>query len=158
MIITSIPDFRSQYDASLGLLRLAWMPGRHSDHVRASAAQLLVLARQLEVRQLMLDMNTVPNIGVTDEDWLGTHWMPGLVALPLERLVLVMDGDQIHNQLVVNALHELVQPLIRFDAQYFSDSESALGWLTEAAGPPHLAQLLAEWATAESETVPTVRL
>lgn len=151
VIISRIPEFRLQHDETQGLLRLAWVAGANPFNMRAGAEQLLELAHELEIRQLLLDMNTVPNIGVTDEAWLGLHWMPGLVQLPLERLVLVIDQSQIHNQLVVDALHDIVQPLIRFDSQYFPDPESALDWLTTETGTSaRLPTLLAEWAATEA--------
>ncbi|MBW3128245.1 MULTISPECIES: hypothetical protein [Hymenobacter] len=102
-----------------------------------------MLLQQLAVRRLLLDMNSVPDLSLEDEVWLGTHWMPGLVVLPLERLVLVLDSGQTHNQLAINALHSLVQPAIRFDAQYFSDTKSAMGWLTDDSD--RLPALAAEW-------------
>lgn len=144
MIITSIADFCLQHDAALGLLRLEWVSGPGTQTLRASAGQLLALAQDLAVRHLLLDLDSVPDIPVYDQIWLGTHWMPGIVQLPLERLVLVIGPHRVHNQLAVDALHDLVQPAIRFDAQYFSDPEPALRWLTDDS--PRLPALLAEWA------------
>ncbi len=143
MIITHIPDFTLHYDEALGLLRLEWVSGEATHTLRASAEQLLFLARELAVRTLLIDMNSVPNISVEDELWLGTYWMPGIVQLPLERLVLAIDSSQLHNQLAIDALHDLVQPAIRFESHYFSDALSALHWLTE--GTNRLPALLAEW-------------
>lgn len=143
MIISSIADFCLQYDEALGLLRLEWISENGTRTLRTSAAQLLGLARQLAVRVLLLDMNTVPNISVDDELWLGVHWMPGIVQLPLQHLVLAIDGSRVHNQLAIDALHDLVQPTIRFESHYFSDSDSAMHWLTEGTG--RLPALLAEW-------------
>jgi hypothetical protein len=132
-----------QYDDVLGLLRLEWISGEGIDTLRASAKELLLLARQLAVRCLLIDMNTVPDILIEDELWLGTHWMPGIVQLPLEHLVLAIDSNRIHNQLAIDALHDLVQPNIRFESHYFSDAASAMHWLTE--GTTRLPALLAEW-------------
>lgn len=128
----------------LGLLRLEWISGTGTGTLRASAAQLLVLARQLAIHSLLLDMNTVPNIPVEDELWLGAHWMPGIVQLPLAHLILVISTDQVHNQLAVDALHDLVHPSIRFESHYFADADSAIQWLAE--GTDRLPPLLAEWA------------
>ena len=103
-----------------------------------------MLLRELAVRHLLLDMNSVPNLPFADQLWLGDHWMPGLVTLPLERLVLIISSNQIHNQLVIDVLHDLVKLDIRFEAQYFSDMESALDWTTD--GSPRLSELSVEWA------------
>ncbi|HEX8505401.1 MAG TPA: hypothetical protein VF630_08540 [Hymenobacter sp.] len=143
MIITNIPDFRLQHDEVLGLLRLEWVSDDGTGTLRVSAEQLLKLAQQVAVRCLLLDMNSVPNISVADELWLGTYWMPGIVQLPLQHLVLAIDSSQIHNQLAIDALHDLVQPAIRFESHYFSDAESAMHWLTE--GTSRMPALQAEW-------------
>jgi hypothetical protein len=145
-----IPNFCLQYDQILSVLRLEWVA--HSDHrqLRASAEELLSLLRSLEVRHLLLDMNSVPNLPFADQLWLGDHWMPALVALPLERLVLIISSSQIHNQLAIDALHDLVKPAIRFESQYFSDMESALDWTTDSS--PRLAALGAEWAARYAAT------
>lgn len=144
MILRSIPDFCLQYDQSLSVLRLEWVSRYGMQGMRASAQELLALMRGLFVRNLLIDMNSIPNLSTADQAWLGEHWMPELVALHLERLVLIIDRDRVHNQLVIDVLHDLVQPDIRFDAQYFSDSASALHWLTD--GSDRLPALEAEWA------------
>jgi hypothetical protein len=143
VILRSISDFCLQYDEGLGVLRLEWIAGDDMRELRASARQLLLLIRALAVRHLLLDMDSVPDLSIADQLWLGDHWMPVLVELTLERLVLVIDGSRIHNQLAIDSLHDLVQPAIRFDAQYFSDSTSALHWLTD--GSDRLPTLVAEW-------------
>jgi hypothetical protein len=87
---------------------------------------------------------------VADQWWLGEYWMPQLVALPLERLVLVIASNQVHNQLAIDALHDLVQPAIQFDSQYFSDSVSAMDWLTD--GSERLPALEKEWLNRHEAT------
>jgi hypothetical protein len=145
VIIRSLPTFCLQYDPHFGLLRLEWVPQSDQRQLRPSAEQLLKLLAELEVRHLLLDMNSVPNLQLADQLWLGEHWMPGLLALDLAQLVLVIDSTQLHNQLAIDALHDLVKPLIRFASHYFSDTLSALDWLTD--GSPRLPALLAEWQT-----------
>lgn len=132
-----------QHDESLGLLRLEWISGPATHTLRASATQLLALARELAVRVLLLDMNSVPTISVEDEWWLGAHWMPEIVQLPLAHLILAIDGTQLHNQLAIDALHDLIKPAIRFESHYFADTDSAVHWLTE--GTSRWAALRAEW-------------
>jgi len=139
-----IPNFCLQYDQVLSVLRLEWVAYSDPMQLRASASELLTLLQELVVRNLLLDMNSVPNLPLADQLWLGDHWMPALVALPLERLVLIIDSDQIHNQLAIDMLHDLVQPSIRFESQYFADMESALDWTTNSS--PRLPSLRAEWA------------
>jgi hypothetical protein len=144
VLFRHIPNFCLQYDQGLSVLRLEWVACSDPLRLRASARELLALLQELAVCHLLLDMNSIPNLPLADQLWLGDHWMPVLVALPLERLVLVIDSGQIHNQLAVDMLHDLVQPSIRFESQYFADMESALDWTTTSS--PQLAALHAEWA------------
>ena len=132
-----------QYDKPLGLLRLEWISGEDTTGLRNSAARLLNLARELVVRALLIDMNSMPNISVSDELWLGANWMPGIVQLPLEHLILAIDSNRIHNQLAIDALHDLIKPDIRFESHYFADATLAVHWLSEGTG--RLPALLAEW-------------
>jgi len=148
VIIRHIPNFCIQHDSAFKVMLLEWVALSNSYLFRTSAQQLLELLQQLEVRHLLLDMNTFPDLQLADQEWIGTHWMPGLVALALERLVLVIDSHRVHNQLAIDALHDLVQPAIRFSSHYFADVASALDWLTD--GSERLPALAAEWAARYS--------
>jgi len=144
VIFRHILNLCLQFDQLSGVLLVEWVALSNPHYLRSSAEQLLILLREQEVRHLVLDMNSLPDLSVADQIWLGDYWMPGLVALPLERLVLVIDSSRQHNQLAVDALHDLVQPAIRFSSHYFSDTASALDWLTDSS--PRLPALAAEWA------------
>jgi len=144
VIIRSIPNFCLQHLPELGILRLEWVVHSDSRQLRASAGQLLVLLAVLEIRHLLLDMNSIPNLALADQLWLGDHWLPGLLALNLEQLVLAIDSTQMHNQLAIDALYELVQSAIRFAPHYFADAASAFDWLAD--GAPSRATFEAEWA------------
>lgn len=151
MILRNVPAFCLQYDAPTNLIRLEWLAGADIGGLRASADQLLALMKGLAVRHLLLDMNSIPDLSFPDQVWLGDYWMPSLVELALERLVLVTDGNRIHNQLAIDVLHDQVQHAIRFDAQYFSDSTSAMHWLTD--GSSRLSALEAEWSNRNQKKV-----
>ena len=144
MLHQYIPAFCLQTDAESGMLRVEYRMGAESTLRRHEVTALLALAHKHAVRRLLIDMRTVPLLSVYDELWLGAHFMPALVALPLERLVLIVSSHQTYHQLAIDALHDLIKPAIRFDAQYFDDPETALYWLTDDA--PQVPALLAEWA------------
>ncbi|MBF9235963.1 hypothetical protein I2I05_01005 [Hymenobacter sp. BT683] len=143
MIITTISDLSVQHDEALGLLRVEWASGQDMRTFRASAEQLLQLAKQLEVSSMLLDMNSFPDISVYDQVWLGTNWMPGLVKLPLERLVLAINRRRVHNQLAIDSLIALSRPFIKFDIQFFLTAIPGLHWLCDYS--VRLPVLLAEW-------------
>jgi hypothetical protein len=150
MIFRHISNFCLQFDPLSGVLLLEWVALSNALYLRSSAEQLLALLREREVRHLVLDMNSVLDLSIADQLWLGDHWMPGLVALQLERLVLVIDSRRQHNQLAIDALHDLVQPAIRFSSHYFTDVASAMDWLSD--GSPQLPNLEAEWAARHQLT------
>lgn len=152
MLLRHIPDFCLQYDQTVETLRLEWVSGPDVRGIRTSAHKLLALLEELPVRHLLLDMNTLPDLSLADQLWFGKHWMPGLVASPLARLVLAIDGSRIHNQLAIDALHDLVQPAIRFESHYFSDSASAFDWLADNS--ERLPALVSEWEARHARASP----
>jgi hypothetical protein len=143
VIITSIPDFSLQYDQELSLLRVEWASGADTRNLRASATQLLRLDQELGMHNLLLNMNTFPDISVYDQVWLGAHWMPGIVKLPLQRLVIVNNRHRVHNQMAIDSMLAMVRSFIRFDIQFFPTAASGMNWLSDFS--PRLPDVLAEW-------------
>lgn len=143
MIINSIPDFSLQYDQELSLLRVEWASGHDTRNLRASALELLRLDQELGMHNLLLNMNTFPDISVYDQVWLGANWMPGIVKLPLQRVVLVNNRHRVHNQLAIESILALMRPFINFDVQFFPTAASGMGWLSDFS--PRLPAVLAEW-------------
>ena len=152
VIITSIADLSLQYDEPLGLLRVEWTSGADMRTFRASAEQLVHTCRQLGVRHLLMNMNTFPDISVYDQVWLGANFMPGIVQLPLERVVLVIHRRRVHNQLAIESLIAQVRATIAFDIQYFPQPGPGLHWLTDNA--VCLPALLAEWEAVHGPLAP----
>ncbi|MFC7666604.1 hypothetical protein ACFQT0_03600 [Hymenobacter humi] len=143
MIITTIADLSLQHDAALGLLRVEWASGQDMRTFRASAGHLLQLVEELGVRQMLMDINSFPDISVYDQVWLGTNWMPGLVQLPLERLVLAINRRRVHNQAGhrfadyhFSAVHQVRYPV-------FLTAVPGLHWLSDFSD--RMPALLAEW-------------
>jgi hypothetical protein len=143
VLITNISDLSLQYDEVLGLLRVEWASGQDMRNFRASAQQLTQVANRLQVRHLLLDMNTFPDISVYDQVWLGVNWMPLLLDLPLERMVIVINRRRVHNQLAVDSLISMARPYIRFDIQFFSAAAPGMHWLSDHSD--QIPGLLAEW-------------
>jgi hypothetical protein len=152
VIITSISDFSLQFDEELSLLRIEWASGNDMRTFRASAEQLLVLSQRLQVRRLLLNMNTLPDISVYDQVWLGAHWIPTLAKSTLERVVLVNHRRRVHNQLAIESLLAQMLPIIRFDIQYFPQSGPGLHWLSDYSD--RLPALLAEWDAVHGPASP----
>ena len=152
VLITTIPDLSLQHDQALGMLRVEWAAGKDMRTFRASAEQLLELARNLEVRSMLLNMNSFPDISVYDQVWLGVSWMPVLVKLPLARIVLAIHRRRVHNQLAVDSLIGMFRPFIKFDIQFFHASVPGLHWLCDYSD--RLPALLAEWQAVHGPELP----
>lgn len=152
VIITSVSDLSLQHDEALGLLRVEWASGEDTRTFRASAEQLLQLVGRLQVRHLLLDMNTFADISVYDQMWLGVHWMPVLVKLPVEQVVLAINRRRVHNQLALDSLIALSRPFIKFDIQFFPTAYPGLHWLTDYSA--RLPALLAEWDAVHGSALP----
>ena len=142
-----------QYDEPLGLLRVEWASGDDMRTFRDSAAKLLLLVRELGVRHMLLNMNTLPDISVYDQVWMGTRWMPHMAKSSLERLVLVIHRRRVHNQLAIDSLIAAARPLIHFDIQYFPQPGPGLHWLSDYS--VRLPALLAEWEALHSPNAAT---
>jgi hypothetical protein len=138
VIINSIPDFSLQYDKELSVLRVEWAAGEDARNLRDSAMRLLRLDQEL-----LLNMNTFPDISVYDQVWLGANWMPGIVKLPLQRVVLINNRHRIHNQLAIDSILALMRPFIKFDIQFFPNAASGMRWLCDFS--PRLPELMTEW-------------
>ncbi|MGY3088438.1 hypothetical protein ACVWYF_001471 [Hymenobacter sp. UYAg731] len=132
-----------QFDEQLSLLRIEWASGADTRTLRQSAGQLLALDRELGVRNFLLNMNTFPDISVYDQVWLGVSWMPGIMKLPLERVVLVNHRHRVHNQLAIDSLLGMFRSIIKFDIQYFPHPEAGLEWMTDHSA--RLPEIQAEW-------------
>ena len=143
MIIEAVAELRIQYDADLSLFRTAWVPGAPNTHYRAVSERLLDVAEQYPARHYLVDMSDVPDISVYDQLWLGRHWVPRGLRLPIARIVYCNQPARIHNQLAIESLLYLSQPFIKFDVQFFSEADAALDWLSDSS--PRLPALLAEW-------------
>lgn len=143
MLLHYHPSLRMQYDEELALLRAEWVPGAPAQQYQTALTHLLRAAQTRVVRRCFLDMPAMPDISVYDQIWMSVHWVPGVVKLPLERVVFNIGPQRAYNQLAVESLIALARTFIHFDIQFFSQPRAALGWLSNDAA--RLAGLLAEW-------------
>ena len=137
------------------MLRVEWAAGDDTRNLRASALALLQLDQELNMQNLLLNVNTFPDISVYDQVWLGTHWMPGIVKLPLQRVVLINNRHRVHNQLAIESMLALGRPFIRFDIQFFPNAASGMDWLSDFS--PRLPGLMAEWNAVHASESPSHR-
>ncbi len=144
MIIKTIDEFCIQTDQALNVVRVAWTGGRNTRHFQRAFTQLQRILTQTRVGRVVLDLNALPDVSVYDQLWLSTSFMPALLKLPLRQMVVVLSGQRIYNQHVLEGLLAAIAKTIAFDVQFFANPEAAMAWLTDDS--PRLPLLFAEWA------------
>lgn len=144
MIINSIAELYVQHDGPLNLVRVAWAAGGSMRYFQQAFTQLRDIMQQLGVARIVLELNAMPDIPVYDQMWMSTHFMPGLLKLPLQVVVVVLSARRVYNQHVVEGVLAASALHIKFDVQFFTQPEAAMAWLTEDS--PRLPLLLREWA------------
>lgn len=143
MLFDTIKEFHIQHDEELRFLRVEWAAGRDMRHLRPAKMQLKQLARQLQVTTALLDIDSMPDLTVYDQIWLGTHWMPSVVQLPLRQVVVVMGSKRVYNQQAVEMLLQGFRLFTKFDVQFFTHALPGMQYLLRDS--PRLPELLAEW-------------
>lgn len=145
MIIKTIEEFCIQNNESLNVARVAWVGGRNMRHFQRAFTQLQRLLTHIGVGRVVLDLNALPDVPVYDQLWLSTSFMPALVKLPLRQMVVVLTGQRIYNQHVLEGLLAAVAKTIPFDVQFFANAEAAMAWLTDDSA--QLPTLFTEWSS-----------
>lgn len=143
MLIRDVEEFAIQYDKELHLLRAEWTAGRRMTQLRPALIQLQQLALQLQPTLVLLNISGMADLSVYDQIWLGTHWMPMVLQLPLQHVVVVLGSERVYNMQAIEMLLTAFRLLIRFDVQFFTLAVPGLQWLT--SNSPRLPQLLADW-------------
>ena len=146
MLFTNIKDFRIQYDETLHLLRTDWSGNKRMQQLRPGLTQIQDLARRLRITHALIELNGLPDISAYDQIWLATHWMPTVLRLPVQQVVIVLRADSVYNNHAIEAIINPLRPFIKFDIQFFSDPVQGLHWLTDSS--PRIPSLLAEWTEA----------
>lgn len=146
MLFYDTPEFRVCHDEALRLLRLEWVGGPNLVRLRPNLVALQQLAQRLQATHVLLDLSRLPDLPVFDQIWLGAHWLPTTLPLPLQQVVLVLGSERSYNLQAIELLLEAMQGLIRFDVQFFSQPGPGLQWLV--GDSPELPRLLANWQQA----------
>ncbi|TDN36135.1 hypothetical protein A8B98_09320 [Hymenobacter sp. UV11] len=125
------------------MMRAAWVGGRNMRGFREAFSKFQKLLAQFGVGRALLDLNTLPEVSVYDQLWLSTVFMPSLLLLPLQKVVVVLSPKNVYNHQMVEGLLMAVQLLIRFDVQFFAQPDAAMQWITDYS--PRLPILQQEW-------------
>lgn len=152
MLFRNIRGLNIQHDEALGLLRVEWVEEKSIAYLRPALVQLHLLAKQLQVRHVLLHLDLLPDLPVFDQIWLGTHWMPTVLQLPLQQVVIALSSARVYNLHAIETLLLAFRVFIKFDVQFFTQSLPGLQWLTNHS--PRLPELLAEWQDGFGGSIP----
>lgn len=104
MFPAKCPPLRIQHDPELSLMRTAWTSPANAGQLRPSALHLSDAARHHHVHHHLLDLNLLEDISVFDQLWLSAHWLPGAQSLPVQRVVVLLGENRLHNKMAVDSL------------------------------------------------------
>lgn len=144
-MILTLPAIRAQFFASPSLLRFQWNTTQTTLHgFRKGMESIAQVIEQNNVRQTLVDMNGLPSLTLDDQFWVGSTWLPRVAKGAVERVALVLPTRNMYNQLVVEGLVRTGRHFMRYDIQFFSNTDEAADWLI-GDQPPVLAALHSEW-------------
>ncbi|SNR60656.1 hypothetical protein [Hymenobacter mucosus] len=129
-MILTLTNLRTQYDPDLSFVRLQWhsaQPGMAG--FQQSLNLVACLVEQGTVHDALIDLHGLPNIGLEDQFWLATNWLPRVSVPAVQRAALVLPPSNSYNQLVVESLIRTGRHFMHYDIQFFTTSIDALDWL-----------------------------
>ncbi|WBA44107.1 hypothetical protein [Hymenobacter canadensis] len=130
IVLPEFPVIKVQYAPEVTLLRAGWQAGQPLTRFPEALHLLMQFSCKHTVRNWLIDMQGLPQIGPQELDWILQHWFPAMGGTPVEDLLLVLPSD-LHNELVaLTPLHDSnIAP--SFAIHYFSDCQGALHYLIE---------------------------
>jgi hypothetical protein len=144
-MILTLPAIRAQFLASSSLLRFQWnTTSTNLQGFRQSMDCVAQLIEQKNIRQALVDMNDLPSMGLEDQFWVTTSWLPRIAKGAIERVALVLPMHNMYNQLMVESMVRSERHILSYDIQFFSSTAEAADWLL-GDQPPALADLHSEW-------------
>ena len=146
MLLPVINSLVVQAEEDLRLLRFQWaVPSMQPIRPAFEWGRDLLVARQ--PTRTLVDFTGLPPIGLADELWLVSSWLPVIAAQSLEQAALVFPRRyQLHNQLALEPWIWVARRLISFPFQLFDEAPMALHWLTGSAET--VQRLQTEWLAA----------
>lgn len=136
-----------QFYPRLRLLRWAWHGPMSLPRFQLALDELMVFSVQQGANRWLIDSASLPPVGLDEQEWLSGAWLPSAERLGLRHLALILPAD-IHNQLIVENVIGDGQRYVKANVQFFSDTPTALDWLTGSAAL--MQDLELEWHAAHA--------
>lgn len=146
-----------QLHPALHLLRWEWRGPMSLPRFQVAFNQLLEYSIEYKTRRWLVDAAVMPPVGSSEQAWLSEEWLPQVAqqGLALANLALVLPTS-LHNHLVVESVLNDGRRYLTTNVQFFSDTTSALDWLTPS--PSVLFALEDEWRMAHTVGIQAGRL
>jgi hypothetical protein len=126
-------------------MRWEWRGPMSLSYFQVAFSKMLVFALQHTPNRWLVDLSTVPPLGLDEQEWLSEIWLPCAQNLPLRHLAVVLPGS-LHNQLVLESVIQEGQQYFNANMQFFADTTTGLDWLTGSA--QLILDLEQEWQAA----------
>lgn len=140
-------DLQVQYVPAVSLVRFQFFrPPGEIARFRESMNAVAQLADQNSTAEGLIDLHGLPSMGLDEQFWLATHWLPRVSTPSVQHVAFIMPVGSLYNQMVIESLHRAAQHFIGYEVQFFSETVSALDWLLSFQNPAAQAAIEQEWA------------
>ena len=150
MIIQEIPCVMLQYDAAARFVRASWRPDAPLERFTGALEQIMEFSRQRGVEQWLMNIDWLPPLGPSEQEWILAGWFPAMAHTAVRHLALVLPLD-LHNQMVAVTPMHLPGLAMSFELHFFADDASAFAWLLDQA--PNRETLWQEWEQTQLRVV-----
>ena len=140
-------DLQVQYIPAVSLGRFQFFRPSHTlARFKQSLDCVALLLDQRIITEGLVDMRGLATMGVEEQFWVATNWLPRVSPPPLAHVAFVMPTGNTYNQHVIEWLHRNARHYIGYEVQFFGEPCSALDWLLSFQNPAAQAAVEQEWA------------
>lgn len=140
-----------QVHSGLSLLRWEWRGPMSLPRFQVAFNQLLAYSLRYKVQRWLADTASMPPVGNSEQTWFSDEWLPQAeqqgLGLGLKSFALVLPTN-LHNQLALESMLADGRRYWSIDVQFFSDTTTALDWLTKSSAV--ITALEDEWRAAHT--------
>lgn len=144
-MICNLDSLCLQFYPKLRLMRWEWRGPMSLGRFQLAFSRMLVFASQHTPNRWLIDLATMPPLGIDEQEWLSEMWLPCAQNLSLRHLAVVLPNS-LHNQLVIENVIQDGRQYFNANMQFFADSTTGLDWLTGSA--QLMLDLEREWQAA----------
>ncbi|PSR55457.1 hypothetical protein AHMF7605_19070 [Adhaeribacter arboris] len=123
-------DWDEEYD----IIYLEWHYYPGSEKYRESLELAINLARQKNIKYGIANVQQITKIQPDDLSWLIDAWIPGLLALPIKKVAVILPPEDFE-ELVAVYLNRLNISVLPFEVEFFDQTYQAYNWVKNGLYP-----------------------